>query len=86
MIPRYEAKTITPIWNDENKFKTFLQIELELLKALEEKKMIPNGIAKTIESTVKINTTRIDEIELTTRHDVIAFCTSITEQLPADIG
>nr|BDT27926.1 adenylosuccinate lyase [Bacteriovorax sp. HI3] len=86
MIPRYEAKAITPIWSDENKFKTFLQIELELLSALEEKKMIPSGISKTIRDTAKINTARIDEIELTTRHDVIAFCTSITEQLPTEIG
>lgn len=86
MIPRYEAKAITPIWSDENKFKTFLTIELECLRALEEKKMVPAGIADTIAKTAKINTARIDEIELTTRHDVIAFCTSITEQLPTEIG
>jgi adenylosuccinate lyase len=86
MIPRYEVKSISSIWTDETKFQTFLRIELELLRALEEKKMIPAGIAETIAKTVKINTPRIDEIELTTRHDVIAFCTSITEQLPADIG
>ncbi len=86
MIPRYEAKSITPIWSDENKYQTFLKIELELLSCLEERKMIPKGISEKISSTVKINPTRIDEIELVTRHDVIAFCTSITEQLPADIG
>ncbi len=86
MIPRYEAKAITPIWTDENKYRTFLHIELELLRALEEKKMIPTGIADKIQTTAEIRPARIDEIELVTRHDVIAFCTSITEQLPADIG
>jgi len=86
MIPRYESREITPIWSDENKYRTFLKIELELLRALEEKKIIPAGIAKTIEATAVIKTARIDEIELITRHDVIAFCTSITEQVPADIG
>jgi len=86
MIPRYEALAITPIWSDENKFKTFLKIEIELLKSLSEHKIIPHGIAEEISKTAKINTKRIDEIELTTRHDVIAFCTSITEQLPAEIG
>lgn len=86
MIPRYEVKSISNIWTDETKFQTFLKIELELLRALEEKKMIPAGIAETTAKTAKINTARIDEIELTTRHDVIAFCSSITEQLPADIG
>lgn len=86
MIPRYEAKEITPIWCDENKFKTFLKIELSLLLALEEKQIIPSGIAKAIKEKAEIRPSRIDEIELVTRHDVIAFCTSITEQLPADIG
>lgn len=86
MIPRYEAREMTPIWSDENKYRTFLRIELELLRALEEKKLIPAGIAGTIESKAVINPARIDEIELTTRHDVIAFCTSITEQFPPDIG
>lgn len=86
MIPRYESREITPIWSDEFKFRLFLKVELELLRALEEKKMIPSGVALAIEQKAVINTKRIDEIELTTRHDVIAFCTSITEQLPADIG
>jgi adenylosuccinate lyase len=86
MISRYETKKITSIWSDENKFQTFLKIELELLRALEDKKIIPEGIAAKTEATVKIFPSRIDEIEMITRHDVIAFCTSITEQLPADIG
>ena len=86
MIPRYEAKKITSIWSDENKYRTFLNIELELLRALEEKNIIPSGIAKIVSQKAQINTSRIEEIELTTRHDVIAFCSSITEQLPTDIG
>jgi len=86
MIPRYEAREITPIWSDENKYRTFLRIEIELLRALEEKNIVPKGTAEAIETKAVINPKRIDEIELTTRHDVIAFCTSITEQFPADIG
>jgi adenylosuccinate lyase len=86
MIPRYEAKKITPIWSDENKFKNFLKIECELLRALEKKNIIPPNISATIEEKAVINPARIDEIEQTTRHDVIAFCTSITEQFPNEIG
>lgn len=86
MIPRYEASQITPIWSDENKFKTFLQVEIELLRTLSEKKIIPEGIAEIVTKTAQIKPSRIDEIEQVTRHDVIAFCTSITEQLPAEIG
>ena len=86
MIPRYESKKIKPIWNDENKFLTFFKIEIELLRSLEEKKIIPQGIADSVLNTAKIIPSRIDEIEIVTRHDVIAFCTSITEQLPVSIG
>ena len=86
MIPRYETSKITQIWSEENKFKTFLKIEIELLHALEEKKMIPSGIAKAILEKAIINVDRISEIELATRHDVIAFCSSITEQVDPEIG
>lgn len=86
MISRYETKRIAPIWSDENKFQTFLKIEIELLFALEENQIIPKGIADSILKNAKILPQRIEEIELVTRHDVIAFCTSMTEQLPSEIG
>ncbi len=86
MIPRYEVKEVSQIWNDHNKFKCFLEVELQLLAALESKNKIPSGISETIRKSAEIRPDRINEIELTTRHDVIAFCTSITEQLPLEIG
>lgn len=85
MIERYDSPEISDIWKDFNKFKTYLDVELALLKALEGKK-IPQGIADTIISKAKINPERIKEIEAVTKHDVIAFCTSITENVPAEIG
>lgn len=86
MIPRYENKEITKIWSDENKFNYFLKIEIDLLKVLEEKKVIPAGVAIHIEKNAKINLTRILEIEQLTHHDVIAFCSSITEQCSPELG
>jgi len=86
MIPRYEETEISTIWSDDYKFKTFLKVELELMKALEEKSIIPTGNAEAIEKVVKINPSRILEIENVTRHDVIAFCSSITEQVPTEVG
>ena len=86
MIPRYENKEITHIWSEENKFNFFLKIELELLKALEEKNIIPKGTALHIETKAKINPPRILEIEKETHHDIIAFCTSITEQCDKEFG
>ena len=85
MISRYDSPEISDIWADYNKFKTYLDVELALLRALEGTK-IPKGIVDTISEKAKINPERILEIEQVTRHDVIAFCTSITENLPDEIS
>ena len=62
MIERYDSPEISDIWKDFNKFKTYLEVELALLRALEGKR-IPQGIADTIASKAKINPERIKEIE-----------------------
>ena len=85
MIPRYDKEEISKIWTEENKFKAYLQVELSILKALEGTS-VPEGIAKKIEEKAKINVDRVNEIEKKVRHDVIAFCTSITENFPPEIG
>ena len=85
MIPRYDAPEISDIWNDYNKFKTYLDVELALIEALEGRR-IPQGISLAIKEKAKIDPKRVAEIERTTRHDVIAFCTSITENLPKDVS
>ncbi len=85
MIPRYDAPEISDIWNDYNKFKTYLDVELALIEALEGRR-IPQGISLAIKEKAKIDPERVAEIERTTRHDVIAFCTSITENLPKDVS
>lgn len=86
MIPRYDKKEISDIWKDEYKFKKYLQVELAILKALEEKGDIPNGVVEHIRKNAVINPARIDQIEQKVRHDVIAFCTSITENLDKEMG
>jgi adenylosuccinate lyase len=85
MIPRYEEKEISQLWTDEAKYRAFLQVELAILKA-QEGGQIPQGTADKIAKLVQVRPQRVDEIERTTRHDVIAFCTSITEQLPTELG
>lgn len=85
MIERYKVPEISDIWSSYFKFKTFMDVELALIEALEGKK-IPQGIAVAIKDKVKIDVARIEEIEKTTRHDVIAFCTSVTENLPHDVS
>lgn len=79
MIPRYEIPEISAIWAEDQKFTYFLKVEMALLRALEKAKVIPE--VENDFTHVKINLPRIHEIEATVHHDVIAFCSSITEQV-----
>jgi adenylosuccinate lyase len=85
VIARYNIKEMELIWSDQNRFEKMLDVEISLLKSLEKFEIIPHGIAKKF-SQVRINPERISEIEMITRHDVIAFCTSITEQVEENIA
>lgn len=86
MIPRYEEKEISHIWSDQFKFERFLEIELAILEALEKEKMVPRGTTIKIKLKSKVDPKRIREIEEKTKHDIIAFTTSISEQLPREVG
>ena len=85
MISRYDKKEISDLWNENSKFSTYLEVELAILKSLEGS-MVPTGTSDKIRKNAKIDPVRINEIEEKTRHDVIAFCTSITENLDAETG
>ena len=80
MISRYEVKEVSQVWSERTRIQKLLEVEIALLKVLEEKKRIPSGTAAAFQN-VEIRVERIQEIEAITRHDVIAFCTSITEQV-----
>ncbi|MDD4954847.1 MAG: adenylosuccinate lyase [Candidatus Omnitrophica bacterium] len=80
MIERYTPKEIGRIWNDEEKFKRFLEIEALLASALETYKKIPAGTAAKIRKA-KISVEEIKKIEETTHHDIIAFIKSISPQI-----
>jgi len=81
MIPRYTRKEISNIWSQENKYKTWLDIEIYSAEAMEKAKIIPKGVSKTIKKKAKINISRIQNIENQVKHDVIAFLTSISEKV-----
>lgn len=86
MIPRYDRPEMSSLWSDQAKFSTYLKVELAIMKAFEQQGIIPQGTADHIEKSVEIRSDRIDEIEATVRHDIIAFCTSITEQVEPKFG
>ncbi len=81
MIPRYSRDLVTNIWSQEEKYKIWLDIEIYAAQAMEKYKIIPKGVAAKVRKKSKINVKRIDDIEKITKHDVIAFLTSIAEKV-----
>ena len=84
MIPRYSRKEMAQIWEPMNKFKIWLDIEIYAAQAMEKYKIIPKGVAAKVRKKSKINIKRIDDIEKKTKHDVIAFLTSIAETVGSE--
>jgi len=84
MIPRYARKEMEAIWSPENRFRKWLDIELLVCEALAAKGDIPRGALRTIRAKAGFDVARIDEIERTVKHDVIAFLTSVAEHVGPD--
>ena len=81
MIPRYSRQEMAQIWEPMNKYKIWLDIEIYAAQAMEKYKIIPKGVAAKVRKKSKINIKRINDIEKKTKHDVIAFLTSIAEKV-----
>src|SRR5437016_7904058 len=82
MIPRYARPEMTEIWSPESKFRIWFEIEAHATSALAELGVVPKEAAKLIwekGSAATFDVDRIDEIERTTKHDVIAFLTHLSE-------
>ncbi len=81
MIKRYSNKEMESIWTPQNKFNTYLQIEILACEAWSKLGKIPAKDVAKIRKNAKFNVNRIDEIEKTTHHDVIAFTRNVSESL-----
>ena len=81
MILRYSREKMRKIWSDENKFSTFLNVEILSCYAWSELGIIPKEDVDKIKAKAKVDLDRIAELEAITRHDVIAFTRSISETL-----
>jgi adenylosuccinate lyase len=82
MIPRYSRPEMVAIWSPETKFRIWFEIEAHATFALARLGVVPQAAAQTIwdkGSKATFDVARIDEIEATTRHDVIAFLTHLAE-------
>ncbi|NKB82642.1 MAG: adenylosuccinate lyase [Nitrospirales bacterium] len=80
MIDRYALPEMTAVWTQTRKYETWLQVELAACEAMEQAGMVPRGVVTSVRRKVKLDPKRIAEIELVTKHDVIAFLESIAEQ------
>lgn len=81
MIPRYSRPEMSAVWTDENKFKTWLEIETCACEALAELGAIPSSAVQDIREKGRFDPKRIDEIEAEVKHDVIAFLTNVAENV-----
>ncbi|MFQ6028012.1 MAG: adenylosuccinate lyase [Dehalococcoidia bacterium] len=80
MIDRYSRPAMKRVWSDENKYQKWLQVELAVSEAWAEEGVIPQDDLGRLRQA-KYNHQRMMEIFETTRHDVTAFLSSITEEL-----
>src|SRR5262245_27020325 len=81
MIPRYSRPEMARIWEPENRFRIWFEIEAHACDALAELGVIPKDAAKEVWAKGKWDAARIDEIERETKHDVIAFLTNLAEHV-----
>ena len=81
MIPRYSRPEMARIWEPENRFRIWFEIEAHACDAMAELGLIPKEAAKAVWERGRFDVARIDEIERETRHDVIAFLTNLAEHV-----
>ncbi len=84
MIPRYTTPEMGRLWSDEHKYETWLKVELAVCEVLAERGEIPAEALTNIKARAAFSAERVEEIEATTRHDVIAFLTNVAEQVGPD--
>ena len=79
MIARYTRPEMGRIWSEENRFRTWLTVEVAATETLAEAGLVPKDAARAIRERADFNLERIQEIEAEVRHDVIAFTTAVAE-------
>src|SRR4030095_15362035 len=79
MITRYTRPQMGRIWEDQNKYQRWLDVELSVTENLAEEGIVPKQDAAEIKSRASFSVDRINAIEAEVKHDVIAFTTSVAE-------
>src|SRR5438067_13615267 len=81
MIPRYTHPEMGRIWSDQRRYETWLLVEAAAADAMAAAGIVPAEAARDIRERGAFDIARIEEIEHTTQHDVIAFTTAVAEKV-----
>jgi adenylosuccinate lyase len=81
MIPRYTHPDMGAIWSEQRRYETWLEVELAATDAMADAGLVPKDAARELRDRAGFDVARIEEIEATTQHDVIAFTTAVAEQV-----
>ena len=81
MIERYGRDVMRDVWTEENKFRAYLKVELLAAEAWRELGVVPPEDIEKLNANAKFDIDRIKEIELQTRHDIVAFTLAVSESL-----
>ena len=79
MIERYTLPEMGAIWTDQARMQAWLDVEIAAARAWNRLGKIPDGAVREIEAKAAFDVARVNEIEATTNHDVIAFLTNVAE-------
>ena len=86
MISRYTRPQMGRIWEEENKYQRWLDVELAVTETLAAEGIVPKDAAAEIKAKAAFSVDRINEIEAEVKHDVIAFTTSVAEHVGPAAG
>jgi adenylosuccinate lyase len=81
MIPRYSRPEMARLWSDENRFATWLEVEIAATEVLVERGTVPKEALAAIKAKARFDVARIEEIEREVQHDVIAFVSCVAESV-----
>ncbi len=81
MIERYGREVMRQVWTEENKFNAYLKVEILAAEAWRELGVVPAEDVEKLWAKATFNIDRIKEIELQTRHDIVAFTRTVSESL-----
>ena len=81
MIRRYTHPEMGAIWTEQRRYETWLEVELAAAEAMAEAGLVPADAARELRTKASFDIGRIEEIEQTTQHDVVAFTTAVAEKV-----